>query len=183
MSATREVADDELPVFWACGLTPQLAVKNAKPPLCITHAPSSMLITDSAQRHALPFCNVGLRDFELPGRSEAFAMSSHGRDLASTRDASPHSMCLRRGGNAIDAAVAAVGAARRGRTDADRHRRRLLRVANARAAKARSWRSTVQDGRRRRQASIVISTRGMTAIPVESATPSPCRAPSPHGRS
>ena len=41
-----DVADDELPVFWACGLTPQLAVKNAKPPLCITHAPSSMLITD-----------------------------------------------------------------------------------------------------------------------------------------
>jgi uncharacterized protein YcsI (UPF0317 family) len=41
-----EVADDELPVFWACGLTPQLAVQNAKPPLCITHAPSSMLITD-----------------------------------------------------------------------------------------------------------------------------------------
>jgi uncharacterized protein YcsI (UPF0317 family) len=41
-----EVAEDELPVFWACGLTPQLAVKNAKPPLCITHAPSCMLITD-----------------------------------------------------------------------------------------------------------------------------------------
>jgi uncharacterized protein YcsI (UPF0317 family) len=41
-----EVADDELPVFWACGLTPQLAVQNAKPPLCITHAPSCMLITD-----------------------------------------------------------------------------------------------------------------------------------------
>jgi uncharacterized protein YcsI (UPF0317 family) len=41
-----EVAADELPVFWACGLTPQLAVKNAKPELCITHAPSSMLITD-----------------------------------------------------------------------------------------------------------------------------------------
>jgi len=41
-----EVAEDELPVFWACGLTPQLAVKRARPPLCITHAPSSMLITD-----------------------------------------------------------------------------------------------------------------------------------------
>ena len=40
------VADDELPVFWACGLTPQQAVKNARPELCITHAPSSMLITD-----------------------------------------------------------------------------------------------------------------------------------------
>jgi uncharacterized protein YcsI (UPF0317 family) len=41
-----EVADDEVPLFWACGLTPQLAVNNAKPPICITHAPSSMLITD-----------------------------------------------------------------------------------------------------------------------------------------
>ncbi len=41
-----EVGEDELPVFWACGLTPQLAVSNAKPPFCITHAPSSMLITD-----------------------------------------------------------------------------------------------------------------------------------------
>ena len=41
-----EVGEGEIPVFWACGLTPQLAVKNAKPPFCITHAPSSMLITD-----------------------------------------------------------------------------------------------------------------------------------------
>jgi len=41
-----EVSKGEIPLFWACGLTPQLAVKNAKPPLCITHAPSSMLITD-----------------------------------------------------------------------------------------------------------------------------------------
>ena len=41
-----EVAGDELPLFWACGLTPQLAVQNARPPLCITHAPSCMLITD-----------------------------------------------------------------------------------------------------------------------------------------
>lgn len=36
----------EIPLFWACGLTPQFAVMNAKPPLCITHAPSSMLVTD-----------------------------------------------------------------------------------------------------------------------------------------
>jgi uncharacterized protein YcsI (UPF0317 family) len=41
-----EVQEGEIPLFWACGLTPQLAVSNAKPPLCITHAPSSMLITD-----------------------------------------------------------------------------------------------------------------------------------------
>lgn len=40
------VADGEIPLFWACGLTPQLAVMSAKPPICITHAPSSMLVTD-----------------------------------------------------------------------------------------------------------------------------------------
>jgi uncharacterized protein YcsI (UPF0317 family) len=40
------VREDEIPLFWACGLTPQLAVMNAKPSLCITHAPSSMLVTD-----------------------------------------------------------------------------------------------------------------------------------------
>ncbi|SIO72354.1 Uncharacterized protein YcsI, UPF0317 family [Burkholderia sp. GAS332] len=43
---SKEVGDQEIPLFWACGLTPQLAVMHAKPPLCITHAPSSMLVTD-----------------------------------------------------------------------------------------------------------------------------------------
>ncbi len=45
----------EMPVFWACGVTPQVAVRNARPPLCITHRPGSMLITDipsTAARHA-----------------------------------------------------------------------------------------------------------------------------------
>ena len=37
---------DELPVFWACGVTPQAAIENARPPLCITHAPGCMVITD-----------------------------------------------------------------------------------------------------------------------------------------
>ena len=41
-----EVGPGEVPLFWACGLTPQLAIDNAKPPLCITHAPSCMLVTD-----------------------------------------------------------------------------------------------------------------------------------------
>jgi uncharacterized protein YcsI (UPF0317 family) len=35
-----------LPVFWACGVTPQSVVLNARPSLCITHKPGSMLITD-----------------------------------------------------------------------------------------------------------------------------------------
>jgi len=38
--------DDEIPVFWACGVTPQAAVRNARPPICITHAPGRMLISD-----------------------------------------------------------------------------------------------------------------------------------------
>ncbi len=41
-----EVRSDELPVFWACGVTPQAAIANARPSLCITHAPGAMLITD-----------------------------------------------------------------------------------------------------------------------------------------
>jgi len=41
-----EVRDGEIPVFWACGVTPQAAIRAAKPPLCITHAPGRMLITD-----------------------------------------------------------------------------------------------------------------------------------------
>ena len=40
------VAADELPVFWACGVTPQAAIAQVKPEFCITHAPGRMLITD-----------------------------------------------------------------------------------------------------------------------------------------
>jgi uncharacterized protein YcsI (UPF0317 family) len=41
-----EVRDDELPLFWACGVTPQSVVLDARPSLCITHAPGHMLVTD-----------------------------------------------------------------------------------------------------------------------------------------
>jgi uncharacterized protein YcsI (UPF0317 family) len=40
------VNDDELPVFWACGVTPQSVAMQAKPPLFISHFPGAMLITD-----------------------------------------------------------------------------------------------------------------------------------------
>jgi uncharacterized protein YcsI (UPF0317 family) len=36
----------EIPVFWACGVTPQAAILNAQPAFCITHAPGCMLVTD-----------------------------------------------------------------------------------------------------------------------------------------
>jgi len=40
------VGAGELPVFWACGVTPQAVIAQAKPEFCITHAPGAMLITD-----------------------------------------------------------------------------------------------------------------------------------------
>lgn len=40
------VQDDELPVFWACGVTPQSVIAAVKPEFSITHAPGHMLVTD-----------------------------------------------------------------------------------------------------------------------------------------
>ncbi|MBS0643656.1 MAG: putative hydro-lyase [Acetobacteraceae bacterium] len=40
------IGPDELPVFWACGVTPQAVIAQVKPEFCITHAPGCMLITD-----------------------------------------------------------------------------------------------------------------------------------------
>jgi uncharacterized protein YcsI (UPF0317 family) len=40
------VHDDELPVFWACGVTPQSVIMAARPDFCITHYPGAMLVTD-----------------------------------------------------------------------------------------------------------------------------------------
>lgn len=37
---------DEVPVFWACGVTSQVAAQSARLPILITHAPGKMLITD-----------------------------------------------------------------------------------------------------------------------------------------
>ena len=40
------IPDGQTPVFWACGVTPQVALEAAKLPLVITHTPGHMLITD-----------------------------------------------------------------------------------------------------------------------------------------
>ena len=45
-----EVRDDELPLFWACGVTPQSVLVDARPSFCITHAPGHMLVTDLENR-------------------------------------------------------------------------------------------------------------------------------------
>ncbi len=41
-----EIRPGEIPVFWACGVTPQAVVMHAKPPICVTHKPGHMFVTD-----------------------------------------------------------------------------------------------------------------------------------------
>lgn len=41
-----DIRADEVPVFWACGVTPQLALEAAAPTLAITHSPGCMYLTD-----------------------------------------------------------------------------------------------------------------------------------------
>ncbi|GHU36513.1 UPF0317 protein [Betaproteobacteria bacterium] len=41
-----DILPGELPVFWACGVTPQSVVMSMSPEFCITHSPGYMLITD-----------------------------------------------------------------------------------------------------------------------------------------
>lgn len=42
-----ELRPGDIPVFWACGVTPQAAVMESRPPLAIGHSPGHMLITDA----------------------------------------------------------------------------------------------------------------------------------------
>lgn len=51
-----EVRPGESPVFWACGVTPQAVLTEARPPFAITHKPGHMFLTD-------------LRDTDLEGDS------------------------------------------------------------------------------------------------------------------
>lgn len=48
------IHDGEVPVFWACGVTPQAALMEARPPFAVTHKPGHMFLTD-------------LRDTDLEG--------------------------------------------------------------------------------------------------------------------
>ena len=42
-----EAHEGDVPVFWACGVTPQVALMASRPPFAITHAPGHMLVTDA----------------------------------------------------------------------------------------------------------------------------------------
>ena len=41
-----EIREDETPVFWACGVTPQAVAEKSRPSLMITHSPGYMFVTD-----------------------------------------------------------------------------------------------------------------------------------------
>ena len=45
-----EIEEGWIPVFWACGVTPQAVAMEAKPPLMVTHSPGHMFVTD--RRHS-----------------------------------------------------------------------------------------------------------------------------------
>ena len=40
------VRADDVPLFWACGVTPQVALESARLPIAVTHEPGHMLVTD-----------------------------------------------------------------------------------------------------------------------------------------
>ncbi|WP_150523534.1 putative hydro-lyase [Roseibium sediminis] len=56
------VPEGEVPVFWACGVTPQAAIDSAKPDFCMTHAPGCMLVTDVPSMQA-PKVNLSISQF------------------------------------------------------------------------------------------------------------------------
>ena len=41
-----DILDDEVPVFWGCGVTAQWVAQRSGVALCITHAPGKMFVTD-----------------------------------------------------------------------------------------------------------------------------------------
>lgn len=57
------VREGEIPVFWACGVTPQNALRQARLPFAITHAPGYMFVADVQ--------NEALKDWDVPGQWSA----------------------------------------------------------------------------------------------------------------
>ncbi len=45
-----DIRPGDVPVFWACGVTPQNVLLEARLPFCITHKPGCMLIADIGER-------------------------------------------------------------------------------------------------------------------------------------
>ena len=46
-----DIYEGEVPVFWACGVTPQAAAVQSRPSLMLTHSPGHMFVTDVRDEH------------------------------------------------------------------------------------------------------------------------------------
>lgn len=79
--------EGEIPVFWPCGVTPQAAVENAKPPIAITHAPGHMFITD--------IINSELNDYLEAKKESLNSLFSHQRIKNKKEDGAMSSMIIK----------------------------------------------------------------------------------------
>lgn len=59
------IGANQVPVFWACGVTPQAVVQQARPSLAIVHSPGHMFITD--RRHDHYDCSSRTTELTMPG--------------------------------------------------------------------------------------------------------------------
>lgn len=50
------IKEGEVPVFWACGVTPQAAIMKVKPEFVITHSPGHMMIGDLKDEELMIQC-------------------------------------------------------------------------------------------------------------------------------
>ncbi len=107
------IEPDEVPVFWACGVTPQLALEQARLELAITHSPGCMFVTDLADSAFLadsPFlCDreIGREPMTLNTDSQTSFPVSRLRaqfPALSRRDRRPGAGLLRRAGRQPGAA-------------------------------------------------------------------------------
>lgn len=64
------LAEGQVPVFWACGVTPQVALERAGLDICITHKPGHMLITDVAEDAESPVLAAQRDDEDTPPRRQ-----------------------------------------------------------------------------------------------------------------
>ena len=62
------IGEGQVPVFWACGVTPQVAIERALLPICITHKPGHMLITDIDDDAEIPV--VRSMDLQIQSQDE-----------------------------------------------------------------------------------------------------------------
>ena len=70
-----EIREGEIPVFWACGVTPQAAVERAKPPIVITHARVICFITNVKNAELNDYLEKKEARYEIAVKQKGIAAS------------------------------------------------------------------------------------------------------------